>query len=160
MSFVLLQAIKAECRCVGATAVIACARDLSEHYKNSFSSIKAIWKSTLAQNWNGSTSLLLPRLHQQGRTFNKFGRSGTDFLVFYNQWQRNRFYFGEANQLGTIVKIFSQVQTVLLLWFLSAPPPPLQMRAPVHQWNEIVWLPLLTLHGLTKGHEQKFRFSI
>ena len=27
-----------------------------------------------------------------------FGRSGTDFLVLYNQWQRNRFYFGEANQ--------------------------------------------------------------
>jgi hypothetical protein len=44
-----------------------------------------------------------------------FGRSGTDFLVLYNQWQRNRFYFGEANQfqlsLGTMVKILSQVQT-------------------------------------------------
>jgi hypothetical protein len=27
-----------------------------------------------------------------------FGQSGTDFLVFYNQWQKNRLYFGEANQ--------------------------------------------------------------
>ena len=138
MSFVLLQAIKAECRCVGATAVIACARDLSEHYKNSFSSIKAIWKSTLAQNWNGSTSLLLPRLHQQGRTFNKFGRSGTDFLVFYNQWQRNRFYFGEANQLGTIVSAKCKQYFYCDFWVPPPPPPPPNARpcSPV-KWNRL-----------------------